>query len=433
MTAPTTSSSGGPSMMHRSAEGTVTVRRPDGQPLADAEVTIEQVRHKFGFGNIGFDLIAFANGEMTTKPDSPFGGAPPEQGEHLASMWLDLFNTATLPFYWAGFEPHRGRPDTLRLRRAAEWFVDRGCSVKGHPLAWHTLAPDWLFELPTSQVDEALRGRIRREVTDFAGVVDTWDAINEVVIMPVFTNEERRNAITRLCWERGRIATVRLAFEEARAANRSATLLLNDFNMSSAFECLIEGVLEAGIQVDALGLQSHMHQGYWGEEKTWEILERFSRFGLPLHLTESTLVSGDLMPPEIVDLNDYQLPSWPSTPEGEGRQADDILRHYRTLVSHPAVQNVTYWGLSDEGSWLGAPVGLVRADGTPKPSYDALHELIKGEWWLSATTLRTDAAGRVQVKGFLGDYRLSAVGAGEAFFALEVPGEIKTEVTLPTP
>ena len=38
--------------------------------------------------------------------------------------------------------------------------------------------------------------------------------------------------------------------------------------MSTAYECLIEGVLEAGIQVDAIGLQSHMHQGYWGEEKT---------------------------------------------------------------------------------------------------------------------------------------------------------------------
>jgi endo-1,4-beta-xylanase len=420
-------------LSHRMAEGTVTIRRPDGQPLTDTEVTVEQVRHRFGFGNIGFDLVAWANGEMTAAPDSPFGGAPPAQGEHLADLWLDLFNTATLPFYWGGFEPERGRPDTARLLRAAEWFAAQGCTVKGHPLAWHTLAPDWLLDAPVAEVEETLRGRIRREVTDFAGVIDTWDAINEVVIMPVFANEERRNAITRLCWDRGRIATVRLAFEEARAANPSATLLLNDFNMSPAYECLVEGVLEAGIQVDALGLQSHMHQGYWGEEKTWEILERFSRFGLPLHLTESTLVSGDLMPPEIVDLNDYQLPSWPSTPEGERRQADEMVRHYRTLVSHPAVQAVTYWGLSDEGSWLGAPVGLVRADGTTKPSYDALRGLVKGEWWLSTTTLRTDAAGRVQVGGFLGDYRLAAVGSGEASFALEAPGEVSVEVTLTTP
>jgi len=419
-------------MRHRKAQCTLTVRRPDGLPLADTEVAIEQVAHRFRFGNIGFDLIALANHETSAVPESPFGGAAPAQGEHLASLWLDLFNTATLPFYWAGFEPERGRPDTARLRRAAAWFVDRGCVVKGHPLAWHTLAPDWLLDLPTAEAEDALRGRIRREVTDFAGFVDTWDAINEVVIMPLFTNEERRNAITRLCWERGRIATVRLAFEEARAANPSATLLLNDFNMSPAFECLIEGVLEAGIQVDALGLQSHMHQGYWGEERTLGVLERFARFGLPLHFTESTLVSGDLMPQEIIDLNDYQPPSWPSTREGERRQADEIVRHYRTLVSHPAVQAITYWGLSDDGAWLGAPVGLVRADGTTKPSYDALRDLIKGEWWLTPTKLRTDASGRVEVGGFLGDYRLSAGDIGEASFELEAPGETSIEVTLPT-
>jgi endo-1,4-beta-xylanase len=432
MASPTTSTAADPSMSHRKADCTLTVRRPDGLPLVDTEVTVEQVGHRFRFGNIGFDLIPLANQETSSLPDSPFGGAAPAQGEHLASLWLDLFNTATLPFYWAGFEPERGRPDTTRLHRAATWFVDRGCVVKGHPLAWHTLAPDWLLDVPTAEVEAALRGRIRREVTDFAGVVDTWDAINEVVIMPVFTNEERRNAITRLCWERGRIATVRLAFEEARAANPSATLLLNDFNMSPAFECLIEGVLEAGIHVDALGLQSHMHQGYWGEERTLEVLERFARFGLPLHFTESTLVSGDLMPQEIVDLNDYQPRSWPSTAEGERRQADEIVRHYRTLVSHPAVQAVTYWGLSDDGSWLGAPVGLVRADGTTKPSYDALRDLIKGEWWLPPTKLRTDASGRVEVQGFLGDYRLTAGDIGEACFELEAPGETHIEVTLPT-
>src|SRR5690606_25308881 len=109
----------------------------------------------------------------------------------------------------------------------------------------------------------------------------------------------------------------RAVFEAARETNPGATLLLNDFDMSAAYECLIEGVLEAGVRIDALGLQSHMHQGYWGEEKTHQILERFSRYGLPLHFTETTLVSGHLMPLEIVDLNDYQVAEWPSTPEGE--------------------------------------------------------------------------------------------------------------------
>lgn len=406
----------------------LTVRRPDGSPHAGADVLVEQLRHGFAFGNIGFDFVGLANGEHGESRENVFGGADPEAAERLEDLWLDLFTTATLPFYWAGFEPVEGEPDTRRLQAAAAWFRDRGVSVKGHPLVWHTLAPDWLRRYSDEDVEKIVRARIGREVTSFAGLVDTWDAINEVVIMPVFANEDAQNAITRLCRRIGRIPTIRMAFEEARAANPSATLVLNDFNLSTAYECLIEGVLEAGVQVDAIGLQSHMHQGYWGEERTQEVLERFARYGLPLHWTETTLVSGDLMPPEIVDLNDHQVDEWPSTPEGEERQADDVLRHYRTLLAHPSVEAVTYWGITDRGAWLGAPAGLVRADGSRKPAYDALRGLVKGEWWLPPTTLRTDGEGRVTVRGWPGEYSVTA-GGGSATWTLR-PDAPSPEATL---
>jgi hypothetical protein len=158
------------------------------------------------------------------------------------------------------------------------------------------------------------------------------------------------------------------------------------------------------------------------------VLERFARYGLPLHLTETTLVSGDLMPPEIVDLNDHQVDEWPSTPEGEERQADDVVRHYRTLLSHPSVEAVTYWGITDRGSWLGAPAGLVRSDGSPKPAYDALRGLVKGEWWLAPTRLRTDGEGRVAVRGWAGDYSVS-VGDSSASWKLRHDAPA-SEVTL---
>ncbi|WP_291796560.1 endo-1,4-beta-xylanase [Cellulomonas sp.] len=387
---------------------------------------VEQVRHAFAFANIGFDFIPLANGETDATPDSPFGGAAPSQGAHLAELWFELFNTATLPFYWGGFEPERGRPDTQRLMRTAQWFVAHGVTVKGHPLAWHTLAPRWLLELSTVEIEAAVRARIRREVTEFRGVIDVWDAINEVVIMPVFDKED--NGLTRLCQKIGRVETVRLAFETARSANPGATALLNDFDMSSDYEHLVEECLDAGIRIDALGLQSHMHQGYWGEDKTLSILERFSRFGLPLHLTETTLLSGHLMPREIVDLNDYQVADWPSTAEGEERQADEIVRHYSTLVGHPAVQAITYWGLTDDGAWLGAPGGLVRADGTPKPAYTALRGLIKDDWWLGPTSVRTDDEGRIGVEGFFGDYRV-AVGDQSGTVVLDTADGV-AEVTV---
>ena len=191
---------------------------------------------------------------------------------------------------------------------------------------------------------------------------------------------------------------------------------------------MIEDCLDAGIAIDVLGVQSHMHQGYWGIEKTLEVLGRFARFGLPIHFTESTLVSGGLMPADIVDLNDYQVDDWPSTPEGEARQAEEVVAHYSTLVSHPAVEAITWWGLPD-GGWLNAPSGLVRADGSPKPAYDALRRLIKGDWWLPPTTIVTDDAGRLRFDGFLGEYEVAQAG-WSAIVSVDRAGPQVLEVTL---
>jgi GH35 family endo-1,4-beta-xylanase len=203
-------------------------------------------------------------------------------------------------------------------------------------------------------------------------------------------------------------------FEATRATNPSATLLLNDFDVSDAYDILVEGCLEAGIKIDVIGIQSHMHQGYWGVEKTLKVLDHFSRFKLPIHFTETTLVSGHLMPPEIVDLNDYQVDKWPTTPEGEERQAREAIQHYNTLFAHPLVEGITWWDLFD-GGWLNAPGGLLRKDGSSKLAYDELMKLVKGEWWTPATKLLSDSNGTIQFTGFPGEYELSYAGKPRSF------------------
>ena len=406
-------------LAHRLETFELRLTTADGRPLADTEVEVEQTKHAFGFGNIGFDFIGLLGGaahDPNADAARVFGGADAADAEEILPRWLELFNMVTLPFYWRGYEPRPDAVDQARLRATAEYFAARGVAIKGHPLVWHTLAPKWLLELDDDAVERRLRGRVTREVSEFAGLIDHWDAINETVILPVFTAEE--NALTRLAQTRTRVDMVRLAFETARAANPGVKLVLNDFDLSEAYEHLIEECLDAGIRIDALGLQTHMHKGFRGEEQIFETIERFSRFGLPLQLTETTLLSGDIMPGHITDLNDHVVDSWPSTPEGEERQADEIVRHYRTVVSHPAVESLTYWGITDAGSWLGAPGGLIRADGSLKPSYEALHGLVRGEWWHEARSLRTDADGVVQVRGFAGEYR---VRKGESDAEFTVP------------
>lgn len=402
-------------LAHRVGEVVLQLADPDGAPLAERDITVEQTRHAFGFGSTGFELIPHANGETDAA--------------QLAEDWLGVFDTATLPFYRGEYEPHEGETQAHRIRATAEWFAARAVRLKGHPLVWHTVKAPWMDSLSPDAAWHNTLDRIRREVGDFSGLIDTWDVVNEAVIMPVFVNEPdgTPNVISRIAQQKGRIPLIREAFDEARATNPGATLLLNDFDLSSAYEILIEGLLEAGVRIDALGLQTHMHQGYWGEETMLAMVDRFARYGLPLHLTENTLLSGDLMPAHIVDLNDYQPASWPSTPEGEARQADEIARHYRSLVAHPAVASITYWGISDAGAWLGAPAGLLRADGSRKPAYDALRALVRDEWWVAPTTMRTDRDGRVRVSGFLGDYRVSLADA-TATFVLD--GAATASVTL---
>ncbi|HEY8392803.1 MAG TPA: endo-1,4-beta-xylanase [Capillibacterium sp.] len=402
----------------RTAEVTLFLTTGEERPLAEQEVEIAQTKHRFLFGSNGFFLLPLVNNELT--------GAEKEQAARITDHFLALMNYVTLPFYWGRFEPQPGKPDTERLLRTAKWCVEHGLQVKGHPLCWHTQTAPWLLRLTNAEILAAQLDRIKRDVSAFAGLIDCWDVVNEAVIMPNFSKYD--NGITRICKELGRIKTIKLMFAAARETNPKAVLLLNDFDVSPAYEILIEGCLAAGVPIDVIGIQSHMHQGYWGVEKTEQILERFARFNLPLHFTETTLVSGTLMPPEIEDLNDYQVTDWPSTPEGEERQARETILHYKTLLAHPLVTGITWWDLND-GQWLNAPGGLLRKDGSPKPAYDELYKLVKGEWWLAPTVFRTDREGKVKFRGFLGDYELRC--AGRKFpFQLEKKGELTLKLKL---
>ncbi len=394
---------------HRTAEVTLSLADHRGRPLAGAKVTIRQVRHRFLFG---------CNAYMLGR----CGDAAAERA-YRRRFWA-LLNYATLPFYWGGYEPRQGDLQAARLRGMAEWCAGQGIRAKGHPLCWHEVVPGWLGEKSPPEVERLQWGRIGREVRTFAGLIDTWDVVNEAVVMPRFKREP--NAITRLCRRLGRVGLIRRAFDLARQANPVATLILNDFDTSPGYERLIGACLKAAVPIDVIGIQSHMHRGYWGAERIWEVCQRFSRFGRPLHFTESTLLSGRL---KTDDDWKSTRPSWKTTAAAEKRQARQAEEFYRVLFSHPAVEAVTWWDFSDLGAWQGAPAGFVRKDMSPKPAYDALMGLVKGQWWTARLRLTADAAGKVRFRGFLGDYAVQSA-AGGAAFSLGKPGCLTRSVQL---
>jgi GH35 family endo-1,4-beta-xylanase len=402
---------------HRKAETSLRLVTGNGTPAANQEVKISQKSHKFLFGVGGFESVELASGK---KPD----GNPleKERTAYLQDKLGKLFgfnNYATLPFYLGRYEPVEGKPDEARVKAGALWFKERGITTKGHPLCWHTVGADWLMNYSNAEIMKKVIARIERDVSAFAGIIDIWDVINEVVIMPVFDKYD--NAITRICKEYGQIPLVKEVFSAAKRANPKAVLLLNDFDMSKDYEVLIEKCLDAGIPIDVIGLQSHQHQGYWGAEKVHDVLSRFSRFGLPLHFTENTIISGEIMPPHIVDLNDWQVEDWPTTPEGEERQKKEIIEMYEILFAHPQVEAITTWSGGDN-AWLHAPAGFLRIDNSEKPVYKALKAKIENEWH-TEITVRSDADGSVKFEGFKGGYEVSCAGKSASF---ELDGKTDT-------
>jgi GH35 family endo-1,4-beta-xylanase len=373
----------------RKADLTVRVTDAAGRPVRGAKVRIEQQRHEFLFGCIMFGL--------------PEGSADKDDEAH---KFLGLFNYATLPFYWGSYEPRKGKERREALQAIARWCAAHGVATKGHPLVWFEVYPKWAASL-----DDPIKWnqqRVGRIMRDFAGspgahgqhlpgLVERWDVINESTVA------DRHDNAFRQWFKRDGAATMtRQALTWARRANPRATLLVNDFNIGPAYEVVLDEVVPAGL-CDAIGIQSHMQAQEWTLDKAWNVCQTYARFGLPIHFTELTVVSGPHKPKDT-DWYTYRK-DWHATPAGERRQARYLARFYTLLFSHPAVEAITYWGLRDP-LWLGSPGGFLRADGSPKPSYTALRKLIRKRWWTNVSGV-TDASGTLQSRVFGGEHRVT--------------------------
>jgi endo-1,4-beta-xylanase len=369
-------------IQNRTTERTLKLVGPDGETIQEGlTARIEQRRHKFLFGCNIFKL-----NRCETAQDN----------EAYADQFSELFNYATLPFYWWSYTPQEGRPNDARTDEIVRWCKAHNVTTKGHPLAWNYVDPQWLPDDPGAAMDLQM-ARIERCVKRFAGDIDIWDVVNEATHYDRRQVRKQAPKMTKAIDQMGVGEYVRDAFKTARAANPKATLLINDYRTGPEYidKVINELVDEQGNALyDVIGIQSHMHGKYWGAERTWEVCERFAQFGKPLHFTETTLVSGP-----------RKRRIWNTTPAGEERQAKEAVEFYTVLFSHPAVEAITWWDFSDQGAWQNAPAGFLRKDMTPKPMYHELKKLIKGKWW-TQTSKKVSSGGTVEFRGFLGEYEV---------------------------
>jgi GH35 family endo-1,4-beta-xylanase len=309
----------------------------------------------------------------------------------------------------------------------AEWCRAQGIPAKGHPLIWHETYPQWALALPDAETQQRLRDRIFDIVPRFKDLIHIWDVVNEATVSQRFDN-----GVGHWVARDGAAAVVEQALRWAHEANPNATLLYNDFNISPEFEQLLARLIAQQAPMHTIGIQSHMHKELWTLEKAWQVCETYAQFGLPLHFTELTVLSGGF---KAQDDNDWHRPhtDWLTTAEGEAQQLAYAQQFYTLLFSHPAVEAITWWDFSDNGSWQGAPSGLVRKDMSTKPLYDWLLDSFRKRWTTDAQTT-TNASGAVELRCFFGDYRAQCkLPSGEVLtgtFTLSRHGARELQVSL---
>lgn len=373
---------------HRKGDAVVRVVDAAGKPVAGAAVAIEQASHDFLFG---CNIYKF--GRYDT----------PERNEAYARRFRELFNAATLGFYWRSYEPERGKPNYAYTDKVVAWCQEHGIRMKGHPLLWDHEAGRPRWNNNQQPAPDIQRQRVAEIVQRFSGKIGFWEVVNE----PAHC----------------RAVPIDGPYRWAREADPKAYLIVNDYyvlaNGFPPFFDLLQKAIKAGVPFDGIGIQAHEPRTMrFPLAQVKRILDRYATLGKELHITEFTPTSSG-------------QPITGSHIEGrwdEAAQADYATKFYTLCFAHPAMRAITWWDLCDDGSWLPGG-GLLRKDMTPKPAYDALKKLIH-DTWRTRIEGKTDAEGRLAFRGFFGRYALS-VGTAKADFGLLKGATAEITVKLP--
>lgn len=392
---------------YRKGNAHITLKDSDGNPLKNVKIKFKQKNHEFRFGANLFMLD-----ELETD----------EKNEKHKKYFADVFNIATIPFYWDGLEPERGKPrydkNSPKVYRrpspdlCVEFCKEHGIEPREHALAYEGFFPKWLYGASVHEIKTELERRYKEISERYSDSIPTIEVTNELEWAKGRTaiydepdymewcfklaekyfpkNKLVPNEIMRLCWEdRGKVTDKYYAYLEA--------------NMLK------------GCRFDAIGMQYHTFfkkedeyektRPYYDPENLMKHMDLYARLGKPLQVTEIT------------------IPAYSNEAEDEAIQAEIIENLYKIWFSHPNMEQIIYWNTVDGYAHLWDPSpekikasqgdmtlgenvyfgGLLRFDLSPKPAYHTIKNLIQNVWHTDAE-VTTDENGEAIMRGFYGEY-----------------------------
>lgn len=235
---------------YRKGDCVLTVKDANGRAVSHASVRVKQKSHAFRFG---------ANLFMLDELETP------EKNEKYKKSFADVFNMATLPFYWDSLEPERGKPryakDSPKVYRrppidlCIEFCEKHGIEPREHALAYEPFFPKWLYDASIEEIKRELERRYAEISKRYAGKIPTIEVTNE------------------MGWPKGRTAFyddpdyVRWCFALAERYFPNNQLVINDTTGHSwqdncratdRYYAYTEATILKGARIDAIGMQYHL-------------------------------------------------------------------------------------------------------------------------------------------------------------------------------
>jgi GH35 family endo-1,4-beta-xylanase len=300
-------------------------------------------------------------------------------------------------FKWSGIQPQHTAPNYSNFDNAVRWTRKAGWDLRAHTLLWggndaHSM-PDWVRQLPTPKaITDTCKMRVTREMTHYKGIIKEYDVINE----PLTGHADwlRKTVGDSILWN---------CFKWAHAADPEAKLFINDYNVeynwgqAVEYRNLILKIKEMGGPVSGVGIQAH----FWdccrpNVDELVKNLNIIAEAGLPIRLTEY---------------------DW-GTNLTEKQQVDDFIKVATIAFSHPSVNGMISWGLSDKGAWR-ENTGYFDAKHRPNLAADTLLYYTKTKW---ATNFDSEINNEdpLNFNAYYGDYTIE-VAFGDTVKVFTIP------------
>ncbi len=354
-----------------------------------SEVKIEQISHQFLFGG---NIFLF--GDLGS----------PEKNKKYADTYGDLFNAATVAFYWKTLEQQQGKPryaagSSYEYRRPATDPVVAYCQLRGINMNGHAIIygmrrwghPEWMPN-DRKAMEPIFEAHVKKLADRYGDRIQRWDVVNESIDQANRGLMPDDYAFKTYSWA-------------MKYFPGSVQFNINDCDIhwgpSRRYVEIVRDLIDRGIRINNVGVQMHIFNPEEARNiangadvltpaKNYAVLDCLKDAGRPVHISEVTVTATD------------------ETPAGRKVQAEVARNLYRLWFSYPTVMGITWWNVVDGGAAQGEPSfsGLYDKDLNPKPVYNVLDKLINHDW-KTILTVKADQSGTVKFRGFKGHYRLS--------------------------